>query len=336
MKLSVISIIFNNDKNIKINKLLNNFSKQEDQDFELILIFQKATKKIISELNKVPNILKNKIKFIFNYKSISYEQCIFQALEKTSGKYISIINSNNKIKDYLTKRLNEINTEDSEIIEYKPRLMGNINWKPIKRLENNKIYSQEQKEFIAKSFPFIFNKIFKKELIERVINNCCFELKVNSKLSIDILYYLLLNAKSYKYIDQRITREYISKTFFAFSKNYNKTWINLTKYSQDHNLEVKEELFYARIYFEALLLPGLLFGNSHWFSNIYKKLSLNSNKPTQQSIKAISDKIKKIYDSKKEPVSNNKYILQNTFEAQTLSKPIELSNWKKILSNFEE
>ncbi|MDJ1648983.1 hypothetical protein [Mycoplasma phocimorsus] len=336
MKLSIISIIFNNDKNININKFIDGFSVQEDQDFELILVFQKVTKKLMNKLKKVPNKLKDKIKFIFNYKSISYEQCVFQGMEKAMGRYISIINTDNKIKDYLVKRLNEINQEDVQIVEYKPRLVGNVKWKPIKRLEENKIYDQSNIEFIAKSFPFLFNKIFKKDLVEKVLEIKNLELRVNSKLSINILYYLLLNTNTYKYIDQRITREYIAKKFSAFSKTYNKSWINLCKYIHENNINAKEELFYARIYFEALLLPGLLFGNSHWFSKIYKKLSLHSNKPSELNIKAISDKINKIYESKKDPVSANKYINQNNLEAQTLLKPIELSSWNKILSNFEE
>ncbi|WP_027334409.1 glycosyltransferase [Mycoplasma elephantis] len=330
MKLSIISVI--NSKFSDIGNFLNSIASQDNQDFELILVIQKVNDNILKQLDKLPNQLNGKTKIITNYKDLNVEYLMFCGLKIAEGDYFTFIFPNSIFRSYTTNVfIEDILKYNTDIIEYKPRLIGDVRWKPKARITDKKIYDINKPKFIALSFPFIFNKLYKKELVSKIINiNENFS--GNSKFSIELLYYLLFNATSYCYNDYRVVRESVDKDFVITPRTFKNTWINLSNYLQHKDLKYKHELMYANFYYSCILTPGLL-----TVTTFLNRIGLNvtSNRFSKLNLEKMDKHIEKLFENEFNNFAfKNKYMNLGLPENEFMSKKVPMSNWKSILKKL--
>lgn len=334
MKLSIISVVEKNNKSILV--FLRDLAKQTNQDFELILIIQKSNNQILRELEQCPTELNDKIKIIFNYRDISYEKLLFKGFELSSGDYACVVNLPIAFKHSIIQHfIDKIDQFKTDIIEFKPRLIGGVKFKPKARLNQDVIYDQTNKMFIAYAFPYIFNKLFKRDLINRVLTIKSNYVN-NSKFAVELLYYLLFNAQTYKYLDYRVLREQVNSDFVIMTNVFEKTWVALDNYLKINNIKLHHELDYAKAYYQVLLTPGMLTEDTNRFFNIILGTKKASRR-TKINLVKINEQILQMYRNNLENFAiKNIYMNSNLKENELLSKPIPLENWNTILKILNE
>ncbi|WAM02893.1 glycosyltransferase [Mycoplasmopsis felis] len=114
---------------------------QENQDFEIILCLNnnKNTQKIINDINEYYSFFNSRIKLIHNFKNISNQYNLLSSFNVISGDYVVVLNSDNKLKKhYIDKMIKDSQEYDVDILEYQPRIIGSIRWKPKQRLISHK------------------------------------------------------------------------------------------------------------------------------------------------------------------------------------------------------
>ncbi|UUD36746.1 Uncharacterised protein [Mycoplasmopsis californica] len=332
MKLSIIGVV--NTKITNISDYLKAIANQNNDDFELILIIQKVSDKLLNQLDNIPKELKDKTTIISNYKDLSMEYLMLCGLRIAKGEYISFVFPNSVIRPYTTQVfIDDINKYNTDIIEYKPRLIGDVRWKPSARLDEKVTFDSSNPIYVALAFPFIFNKLFKNELVQKVLN-IKEKLDNNSKFSIELLYYLLFNAKSYKYNDYRVLREIVDKDFVITPNTFKSVWEDLEKYLLLKEIRLNHELKYARFYYSCILTPGLLSGVTFW--NLLG-INTKSNRFSKLNLEKTDKFISKLFDNE---FSNfgfkNKYMSLGLIENELMKNKIPQNEWKKILKVLHE
>ncbi|RIV16407.1 glycosyltransferase [Mycoplasmopsis gallopavonis] len=339
MKLSVISLIGDSAKDI--DWFLKDLKDQTNQDFQVILSISKNTeaKKIFEVIKNHSLFFKNRLNVIYNSKLKSYEQNLINAFKLVKGKYVAVLNSDNNLKnDYIAKMIKNAEEANVDILEFKPRILGTTKFKPKARIEPNQIFNLvDNQEAIAYSFPFIFNKIFKKELVQKVVQMKNVPTN-DSKICLLVNYLLLLEAKDYKYLDFRIYREYFGSDLWLNTKNFIATFDILNNFLITQKREVKEEINYAKYYFLKLILTGLLSETTYFYSTLkyFKNSEINITRSQKLIDKHLSF-IQKLEDSNdfQNFKDQNIYMLKHSAEASMLSTPIKKLIKNKILNGLE-
>ena len=209
-KISIIIPVYNTEKYIKA--CLESIISQMNNDIELIIIDDSSTDnslKIIKEtIKNISNTIL--IENIVN-KGISYSRNI--GLSQATGEYIFFIDSD----DYLNKEAINIISKnlDSDILNFSyNRKLKYYNRPKILELKNN--YSLNQnKELIYDLDCFVWNKVFRKELI----NNLRFKESMKYE---DLPFSLisLMNAKTMKNIPDVLYNYRINYQSVTFQDRY--------------------------------------------------------------------------------------------------------------------
>ncbi|UWV81652.1 glycosyltransferase [Mycoplasmopsis cynos] len=273
MKLSLVSLVTKNVENVK--KYLDSLLSQTSNDFEIILCLngkESENKQIISLLTNYFEKFKNRLQVIYNSKTNSYQYNLLSAFKLARGEYITVFNTDITLIKYyyIENMIKNAEKYNVDVLEFKPRLNGSISWKPKARLINDRRIDLAKNPLpFAYVFPFIFNKIFKKSLVQKVMK---FKLKNtnDTKLCIELNYILLFEAKSYTYLDFKIYREYFPADMWLNSKRVLNIFDELEKYLLNMNRKLFEEITYAKYYFLKLLMTDFLKETSFTYKNIYK------------------------------------------------------------------
>ncbi|WP_027120629.1 glycosyltransferase [Mycoplasmopsis lipofaciens] len=336
MKISIISPSINSSKNL--SNLLEGLKIQNNQDFEVILVLSSASKKMYSILEKNLQFFGSRLKFIINDKRKSTQSDIVCAFHMVKASYVHIMFSNNTLRPYFVQELiKNLDEHKPDVFEFKPRLVGTFRWKPHARLESMKLYKKDKNpEFIAYSFPFIFNKIFKKSLISQFIKHKPKE-TTDTKFCLELTYFLLINAQTYVYDDRRIVREFISSTTWLNPINFIGEFKIIENFLNVNNIKLNQELDYARIYFLQIFLTSLLdswkFRILGGFGVIKDRINYNE-KRTEKFINDLYKYLEKAHNEEQLFFNTNIYIHKDNQETKKLIYLPPKSEWKDIINDL--
>ncbi|WP_406613643.1 glycosyltransferase [Mycoplasma corogypsi] len=327
MKLSIISVVGNSPRDIEW--YLTDLKEQDTNDFEVILCINKnsVSKEIYNIIQKFMPFFDKRLQVVYNTKINNFQHNLLSGFRFAKGDYVTVINSDVTLKKwYVSKTIEAAERHNVDILEFKPRIVGSIRFKPAARLKHDFEYEiQNSPEVIAYSFPFIFNKVFKKQLVKKMID--VVPLYTNdSKMCLFINYLLLINAKKYKYLDYRIWREYFGSDIWFNSKHFNDTFNYLEDLVVKNNCKLIQELKYARYYFIKLLLSGFLFESTFLSKNFkyFGKKDIIEKRSELLKQKQI-ELVMKIENSSDFAafLDTNFYMLKNNDEVHSLKTPIE-------------
>ncbi|WP_025755475.1 glycosyltransferase family 2 protein [Mycoplasmopsis cricetuli] len=340
MRISLISLVGNSDHNIEW--YLQDLVEQDTQDFEIILCINKNSqqKKIFEIISKYKKFFGSRLIVIFNTKNHSYEHNLISSFRLATGNYITILNSDTTVKRYYVKELIAVAVQNNvELLEYKPRLIGSIHWKPKARMKDfSDTEIAKNPKIYAYAFPFIFNKVFKNNLIKKFVNYVP-KTKNGSKICLELTYMLLLNAKTYKYIDKRIVREFYGPYIWLNTTNGIQTFDEIEKYIKIHSLDISQEIQYAKYYYLKIVMLGLLTDTTFVYRNFKYKREIEQKRSDLLIDKHINY-LKKIQDSSEYEIFKkaNIYMLGHSVETNLLVQMLKTGKkYKKdkILSELE-
>ncbi|ATO30908.1 glycosyl transferase [Mycoplasmopsis bovirhinis] len=339
MKLSLISIVTNEEKDL--GYYLKSLEEQTSQDFEIILCLSNTSQRnldLIKEL--VPYQLKfgPRLKYIYNSKQNNAQEHLLNAYRVTSGEYSVVFNTDISVikNTYIEKMIQAIDQAKVDILEFKPRINGSIFWKPQARVvEGREINLKYHKLVFAYTYPFIFNKIIKKSLSNKMLNYK-FKTINNNKMCLELTYMLFLEAKTYMYLDYKIFREYFPTDIWLNTKNYVSVFDNVQSILEARQINLIDELLYAKYYFVKLLLTAFLTETKFMYRNIYKTKEDIAEKRNDKIFENHLEIIKKMeltYKTK-DYFLTNPYFLRNNSEVALLSTPVSKLKNLKILKKL--
>ncbi|WP_426461565.1 glycosyltransferase family A protein [Mycoplasma hafezii] len=338
MKLSLISLVGNSAK--EVDWYLKDLKDQQNQDFEVILCINKNTelKGILDVIEEHKDFFGKRLVVLFNTKQNSYHHNLKSAFELVKGDYVAVVNSNNNLKKYYTERMIQAAEEkDVDILEFKPRIVGSVRFKPAARLEPECLYPLPQcSNVFAYTFPFIFNKIYKKSIVKKAAKYNI-EFTNDSKLCSYFVYLLMLEAKSYMYVDYRIYREYFGSDMWLNSKNFLISMNSVEQIFNSKGLKLNQELRYAKYYLLKLLITAFLTETSYLYKTFNFLDREFNEKRSERSIQKHSDLVAKMQDSSEFINFNtsNIYMLKGTAEAKLLGRDIKELSKVKILDTLQ-
>lgn len=206
MKLSLICPIYKQPK--QFERFLETISRQENQDFELILVIDSNTKEELDILERFKNKIKAPIKLVYNLKRVGRTRAIVQGARIAVGDYMYISTITDVFYDDATKRmLNLIEKKaNADIIEFQARIRTPIFFQGRQR----KIFSEtvniaENPDVIAYTYPFDFNKIYKNNVFKKAIESSPVK-GPNSRFAISFVMLAFKYAKTYSNENIKITR----------------------------------------------------------------------------------------------------------------------------------
>ncbi|MEE3928463.1 glycosyltransferase [Mycoplasmopsis ciconiae] len=339
MKLSIISSVTEYARDVR--SFLNDLKDQDNQDFEIILTLNKSSnnKKTISVISEFSNFFGSRLKIIYNSKRQSQQFNIISAFRICKGDYVTIINSDTSLRKYYISRMGEVASRyDVDILEFKPRFVGSIRWKPKARINlSEPVKIANNPEVIAYSFPFIFNKIFKKSLVKKLEKHKTSSSSTDNKFAIELNYLLLLNAKKYMYYDQRLKREYFDLETWLNPQGFLTSFNAIDPVFKLHSQKVTYEFDYLRAYFMKLFLPGLLKGTFVFNKQYIFNHKILEQRRGEKIISKLDDIIKKVETTEAFKIfkETNIYMLKDNKETSLIKKRLDVSEWDDILQELE-
>lgn len=340
MRFSIISLVGNDCR--AVEQYFKDLKDQDSQDFEIILCVDKNSeaKNIFQVISKYKKFFGQRLIVITNTKNNSYQQNLVSAFRIAKGDFVFVLNSDSNSKKYYVKKISDLALKyNVDVLEIKPRLVGSARWKPEARIILNKpVQITNNPEVIAFSYPFIFNKVFKKSLVKKLTQYQVKSLNDN-KLAIELNYLLLLNATTYMYHDIRIFKEFYSPDIWLNTKNALLAFEEIQKYSESKGLDFNEELEYARYYYLKIVHYGLLTGTTF----VYRTWKSKDEIEEKRSSTFINRHIKTLekFESSNEFhdfQANNTYFGSSKKEVAILKEPIsklKKNKKKRTLSELE-
>ncbi|MHA0272874.1 glycosyltransferase [Mycoplasma sp. 48589B] len=339
MRLSIISLV--GDDASYVDTFLSSLKEQETQSFEVILCVNKNSeaKNIFKIARKYYEFFGSRLVLITNSKDNSYQHNLVSAFRIVKGDYVTVINSDSSIKRYfIGDMIEHAQRFNVDVLEFKPRLVGTVRFKPKERGEFDKVLDiNKNPNVIAYTYPFIFNKIFKKALVKKIAK---YRPKVSNDtvMCLEINYLLMMEAKKYKYLDFRIIREFISSDTWFNTKTVLDAFRVIEDNAKRMNLKIQEELKYAKYYFVKLLLTGFLsetyFVYRHFSKTDKEQLEEKRSKLLIQKHDEILAKLEASPDFQTF-LTTNMYMLQDNVETGMLRENYKKLIKTKILDNLE-
>ncbi|WP_036452951.1 glycosyltransferase family A protein [Mycoplasma buteonis] len=338
MKLSLISLTSNSAK--EVDWYLKDLKDQSNQDFEVILCVNKnlELKGILKVVKEHLDFFKNRLVLVLNTKQNSFHHNLKSAFNLVKGEYVAVLNAENSLKKYYVQNMIDAATKANvDILEFKPRIVGSIRFKPKARLEEGKnLLVAQNSQIFAYSYPFIFNKIIRKSVVKKVLKQNI-DFTNDSKLCTFFVYLLLMEAKTYMYLDYRIYREYFGSDIWFNTKNYLVVMNEIEQIFATNNLKLTQELRYARYYLVKLLITAFLTETSYLYKTTRFLRSSFNEKRSDKAIQKHLDLVAKMEASAdyQNFDSLNFYMLKHTDETELLGKSISQLSKSKILDNLE-
>ncbi len=248
-KISIIVPVYNLE--LYVERCLNSLVNQTLKEIEIIVINDGSTdksKEIIEKIsNQYPNIIK-----LFDVPNMGAAKARNFGLSKATGEYIGFVDGDDYVsKDMYEKLYNKAIEENADIVTtaYYKEKEEKCEEKGTKQSECFGYSLHEQPNILIESFPYIWNKIFKRDLI--IKNELEFEdLKIYEDLVFTYKLFLTANKISkvyeplYFYIVTRensLTHKFSEKRFDIF-----KAFQSLIDFMKKTNCfeEFKNEILY--------------------------------------------------------------------------------------------
>lgn len=227
-----------------LSSFLDSIKDQSNQNFELILIVDSPTQKILKIIEKFRRSISKRLKLIVNSKRQYMKKLIWKGIENSKYKYVTFISTLCTLdKLYVERILMKINDGLPDIIEL------SFFFKNMKRhyKSNLPIVTdlQKQSEVINDVMPFIFNKVFSIDIFNDNKESFIPKLNDDSIFSIFELMIFLQIAKTIISIKEELFFIELKKDFSINTLQIAKSWRELlTK----KNLEDNHNLFLIMSY----------------------------------------------------------------------------------------
>lgn len=331
-------VVYFNRNNHKANqKFLSHMSvilSNLIDDIEIIFIVQDDSFDLVNKICELES-LSLRTKIIFCTKVFSFNQQLNYLIKQVNTKYVWILNHDTKylIDDFLNV-LKVVKEKDIDLIEMKFKLSGNIKWNPKERIiiePLTEIDVVKEKKIIAYTFPFVFNKVFSKKQMLKVLNSNLLSIYKDSSsiLSTEFLYVFMLNIKSYVWLPNNIVNINIHESDIPNYTYAISEWENICSIYRINDRYLSE-IKYAKVYYLQIILTSF-YGNSK------SKISFNHNNKIKNWLIKYHDKLLKI---KKDELQNfdidNKYMLNKNNENILLRTIQPVNKWNKIFSLLEK
>lgn len=224
--ISVIVPIYNT-KIQYLNKCIKSLINQDYKDFEVLLIDDGSKKEIADECEKI-TLLDSRVK-VFHKENGGVSSARNLGLKNASGKYIAFVDADDWVDtDFLSLLVNAIKESDADLAissiayeygekETKNQQLSNRNCN-VRLLDKSELYSGLlSSEYIG---GFLWNKLFKKELILREMDenlHYCEDFEFVADYSQKINKAVFIDKKTYHYFKNEngitVNENYLSKYF---------------------------------------------------------------------------------------------------------------------------
>ncbi|QKT05327.1 glycosyltransferase [Mycoplasma sp. OR1901] len=337
MKLSIVSLVGDLFKDVEW--FLKDLQDQENQDFEIILCIDKKQSNMLESLKEYFLLFGSRLKVILNSRVDSYQLNLINAFKIARGDFLVVLNSENTLrKRYVSNIIEEATKYSADILEFKPRLVGSIRWKPKARLKLlNKVDINKMQSTYAYTFPFVFNKVYKKTLYKKLTKYVPSNLN-DTKMCVELNYILFSEAKTYMYLDYRVYREFINSNTWFNSRHVLDSFNNIENYYKEHNPKVLDEISYAKMYAIKLMLTGFLNETTFTYKRIYKyEKEQIQEKRSIMFIKRHYDLVTKLENMsvKNDFYKSNIYLANANDESKLMQKPLYKIKKMKVLDFLE-
>ncbi|EIN15103.1 Glycosyltransferase [Mycoplasmopsis agalactiae 14628] len=329
-------IVPNIGNSIVLKDVLSTLREQDNQDFEIVLVLTNTGKNMYAALEKYLQFFGSRLKFITNSKRRSIHKDIVAAFHLIRAKHSYIyFPDNDGSVSFVRQLLETISKYDADIVEFRPRLVNTIRWKPFPRLEPNKIFAlSKNPEVVAYSYPFIFNKVFKTKLLNSLPKFKLRELN-DTKLQVYLNYLLLINASTYAYTNEVIVRENIQSDMWLAPNNFIYQFNELLSYVKMNNLKLQQEIKYAYYYFLQIFLAGLIKTWRARFSLSVITDYINYNeKRSKKFAEDLYKHLQKMHNDDKLFFETNIYMLKSNIESNSLKYLPNIDKWSDILGEL--
>ena len=319
MKISYITPVYKDVKHLK--KFLGAFSTQTKQLFELILVIDAKEKKILNIIDDAPSKLQKKIRVIYNSKRMGRNNAITYGVNIASGDYSMILSLGNIFGDKMVENtINIINEKKGvDIIEFKAKFKTPIKFDgKIRKMRNNSIELEGNSKFVAYSYPFDFNKIFKTQVLLEA-SQLTKMIEVNSKFSIKYAYLPFYVAKTYATTNKTLI---VAKSTLSSNFNpllINRQWNSLIEYdSKNKDNMYNSEFMYAKMFHQLVFM--------------YAFVGTSKNKVLlQKQNKLYKDGLKHEFENF---FTDNKYMLSDNEETDLITDNYTLTNLTKFFKRI--
>ncbi|AWX69482.1 glycosyltransferase [[Mycoplasma] anseris] len=326
--LTIILPIYN--PSTPLENIFENLIKQKDQNFNLIVTLDKPSEEGFEIINKMNNIFKDRMKLIINSTHQIFHTVLQQAIKMVETEYTFIMYSYVYVKNEFIKRINEF-IDKSEIkpdfIEINGIGSGLVKHElKSKKIKEQNIYNiQESKEAILMISPFSFNKILKTNIVDDLYN--LVEIKnANLQYSIDFVYFGILKAKNFAYIQNTWIEDFNEQLTLFNPKDFHREWCQIFKeYGEDKTVN----LILTIAYFKHMkrFVPGYL-------GSIKTRRSDSVSKSIKMMQKSLIESVNN-FNLKHNDLLNSKD-LQGYLKAENLDKNDlfeDTNKWKEILKH---
>ncbi|VEU60645.1 Glycosyl transferase family 2 [Mycoplasmopsis bovigenitalium] len=323
----------------QLRYVFKQLQEQNNQDFEIIFAITKASKKMHPLIQEISGFFGSRLKIIFNTKRKSIQSDVINAFRLVKNNYVYVLNSDAEIKENFVKKItSKLDENQPDILEFRPNLKGSIKWKPNPRIKSDELFKiKTNPEYVAYSFPFLFNKVFKKSLIDNFTKYRSKEIN-DSKFGIELLYILLINSTSYLYWNESMCKEFISSEIWFSPSNFISQFRAVETYLESHNIYLKHELDYAQIYFLHIVLAGFIntwdFGVFKIFTYLLKSKNIFSETRAQKFLADLHKYLSKIHTENRQFFNSNIYINKPTKEAEYLRWLPELKKFEPVYKSL--
>lgn len=205
--ISLVVPIYKERKNIKY--MLHKLEQQTNKDFEVIFVVDTFSENTLKEIDDNSQKIKSKIKIIFNSKRIGRTEAEKLGVEKSKGKYILITTTADFFREnFIEELINLTDKYKTDIIEFDARFHKPfwLNGNPRKNIKFSKNAGSKSDVF-AYTFPFEFNKLIKRKLLQNVAKDNSINIKtINSIYSVELVLRAILAADSFVSVPKRLIR----------------------------------------------------------------------------------------------------------------------------------
>lgn len=319
--ISVIVPVYKQNK--LLDKFLESLTKQTCKKFEVILAIDTNSDDVLDVVEKHWELRKNAT-IIFNVKKGGRLKSIYSSIKKAKGDYVIVWSPSSVLEKDSIERLSKLikYSNGADVIEFNAKLKTPFKTKGVVRKEyESKVLISENKDIIAYTYPFDFNKVFKKSLLSDVLKMEN-SLRIDSMFSIEHIYKALLLAKTYASFNETI----LAKTKNSEINNVNiikiiKQWSYIRDFA-DYNFGTtyKNEIDYAQYYHLVVVVKSLVDKLNHATAKIKFKQHMK-------------DLFSNGYSSF---FQTNKYIISKTEEAKTLIKNKDADKLHKNLKELQK
>ncbi len=259
MQLSILVPVYKQAKVLR--KFLNAMQHQDAQDFEIVIVLDSNIENNLAVLDSFRLFFKNRIALVYNTRRIGRTKALQEAIEKASSEYVLITSSSNFFaRDAVSQLLKLIKNKPADIIEFRAPMRSPISFKgKIRQNQPQQVNLVDRPEVVAYSYPFDFNKIYRREILSNSSLEAEIRQTVNSRFAINFFLSAWGKARTYVNSDLKIVRLRNDLFSEVTPLSIAKQWVEWRKaFEKNGPAKYAAELDYLSFYHLSVILAGFV------------------------------------------------------------------------------